>query len=307
MNQIKKYANHENADEITGEIFDMLWIRLSDWEQEEFQRVANDENPLKDAYDKVNEYIRNDDFESALEYLDSFFLSFNFGFQDNDLIEYHTFLNIIEKSLFDFYFDTYKRIRYIPEYLPYVEIHYLYAVLLIEFGRFDEADDILDNVLRLNPVSTHLLFEKCEIFKFRKDLESLYECSIDILKYAYLSEVIGKAYRNLGFYFTEKEDYEAATALYSFSLSFDFSQEALSAIKDIQVLGYDKPINENRILEILYNNNIQLGYDPHILNIISDLIREEKSKDDLIGLYNILYDLTKDEDILKKLNKLNEN
>ena len=304
VSQMKSYANHEYGQEITREIGRLLWECLSDEEKEEFARIRQEENPVKDAFDEAMLCVQNQDLETALNKLDSFFKSFPFAFQDDKVNEYHSFSNPIEEILFMECIGTEKELRFIPNNQPYVDIHYLYGSLLIEFGRLDEGEIPLNYALKLNPVNSGILFERAEISKYKKDFDSFFDYTIKALKYAYSSQFLARSYRNLGFYYIEKEDFDLAVAALNYSLSVEFSPNAFSELEYVKSLGHKNTISEERMIELLKENNIQIGPNPLILKILTKLIMEAELNNNYniaLYFYNIAYDLTKDEEVLEKI------
>ncbi len=305
--QMVKYADSDYGQEIVLEIGRLMWDFLSDEEKSEFIKISDNENPIKDAFMEAKHYIDLHDLKTALNILDSFFKIFPFGFNDDKINEYHSFSNPIEEILFNEYIKTNKELRFIPPNQPYVELYYLYGFLLIEFSRFDEAENILDHAIKLNPVNSQILLERAEIFKFKEKWVSFLDYSQKALNVAYSSADLARSYRNLGFYYIESEDFELATALFNYSLSIEYSGTAFSELEYIKQLGHKNTIGESRMMELLESNNIQIGPNPIIFSILSQLIIEadlNKNNNALSYFYEIYYDLTGDEEVLKKMNNL---
>ena len=307
VEQMEKYKNHEYGPEIVRELARLMWDCLSDEEKEAFARASDEENYVRDAFEEAYFYVQNQDLKTALDKLDSFFNSFSFGFQDDKVNEYHSFSNPIEEILFRECIGTDKEIRFIPPEKPYENIHYLYGSLLIEFGRLDEAEAPLEYALKLNPVNCGSLFERAEIFKNKKDFKSFLDYTTKALEFAYSTQSLARAYRNLGFYFIENENFELSTALFNYSLSIELNPMAFSELEYMKSLGQEYDVDEDRMIELLKENNIQIGPNPLIFNILAQLIMEAEMNQNynaLIYFYNILYDLTKDEEVLDKLNDI---
>ena len=81
--------------------------------------------------------------------------------------------------------------------------------------------------MSFNPVSVRIMFELGEAYKLQKDLDKFYSVSKRALEFAMDKEDIARAYRNIGFYFTEKEMYNEAIAL--FLLSGEFVKSDVAA------------------------------------------------------------------------------
>jgi len=89
---------------------------------------------------------------------------------------------------------------------------YHLAYIQIEYKNYDDAERLLNQALLENPLDLHSLFEVCDIYKRKGELD---KCS-DIIKlcfsYSYTPEDISRVYRDMGFLFIEKKDYDAAIA-----------------------------------------------------------------------------------------------
>ena len=72
ISQIEIYKTHEYSTEIIKEISRMIWECLTPEEQKEFARIVDEENPIKETLIEAEFYIQNNDYETALEKLDSF-------------------------------------------------------------------------------------------------------------------------------------------------------------------------------------------------------------------------------------------
>ena len=91
----------------------------------------------------------------------------------------------------------------------------------------------------LNPVLSTIYFERAEIFKLKKNFKPFFKYTNDALKYATSSQLLARGYRNLGFYYIEKDNLELATALFKFSLIFENNDMAYSELNYIESLGYN--------------------------------------------------------------------
>ncbi len=309
ITQLDKYKDHEYAQEITREIGRMMWDLLSDEEKDQFAKTSEEENHAMDVLMQANDYLNNNDLRAALNLLDDFIKDFPLRYQDDKVNEYHSFENPLEEALFDKYIKCEKELRYIPDNQPLFDLFYMYGSLLLEFSRFEDAENALSYALKLNPVSTRAIYEISEIYKTRGDLDKFYDNTISALSYSYSSSDLARGYRNLGYYFIEKEDFELATALFNFSLSYDYNPMAFSEIEYIRSKGFDESVSDDRALELLEKNNIQTGPNPEIMNLLTNFVVNFEFMGYLnsaIFFYRIAYDLTGDEAIMDKIKSLQE-
>ena len=239
--------------------------------------------------------------------MDEFIYSTPFLFQETDLVEYYNFSNTLEETLFFNDFNPKKEVMPIPNNQQYFAIYYIYGTLLLQFERYGEAAYFLDLASSLNPVLSIIYFERAEIFKLKKNFKPFFKYTNDALKYAISAQFLARGYRNLGFYYIEKDNLELATALFKFSLIFENNDMAYSELNYIESLGYNTSQVDNDFIYILNKYDIQMGPSELVFDTLMELItkaKEENNMCEVLDLYSILYDLTKDEDIKKTINQI---
>lgn len=157
ISQIEIYKTHEYSTEIIKEISRMIWECLTPEEQDEFIRIVEEENPIKEILIEAEFYIQNNDYETALEKLDTFLKTHPKLYENDKINEYHSFSNPLEKLIFNEYICCKKELRFIPEDHPLEDLYYAYGFLLRDASRLEEAEIALKEALRLNPVSTKII------------------------------------------------------------------------------------------------------------------------------------------------------
>ena len=103
---------------------------------------------------------------------------------------------------------------------PLNRLYAMYGSVLLELGKLDAAEEALAVAMDWNPMSADIAFEHAEIFKQRKDWEKFKELTIAIFPIAYKRREIAHGYRNLGYYFVEKQMWDEAVGCYLLSMSF---------------------------------------------------------------------------------------
>ena len=306
ISQIDKYKNHPYSQEIIREISRMMWDYLDDVEKQEFIEINEKENPVRDILNEVIEYIQLEEFENALNMMNSFMVKFQRMFKDDKVSEYHFFENPLEEILFKKYIGTEKELRYIPDNQPYVDLYYIYGFLLFENNQLKEAEENLKTALEINPVDVNVILELCEIYK-QDAGDEFFNKSCDALKYAYTPQNLAKYYRNLGYYYIEQNQMDAAIALYNYSLNYEVSLVAYTELQYISSKNINTEISAEKCLAILKEKNIQIGPNPFILKTLKTLTQEyEKNNypNQALYFYNLLYQLTEDEKIARKISEL---
>lgn len=308
--QIEKYKDHPYNKEILKEISRMMWDCLTDEEKLEYIEIVNNENPVMDILNDVSYDIETGDYKTSLEKLDKFMESFYPMFEDDKVSEYHFFTNPLEEILFYTYVGAEKDVRIIPDNQPLLDLYYIYGFVLLENQQLEKAEDYLKKAIKINPVSSRVILELCEIYKQHTYNYNKYVMyTTEALQYAYYPQDIARCYRNLGTYYIEENQLETALALFKYSMEYDLSPLAYKDIVYIQSKSkLDLSIEECE--KIIKNKNIQLGPNPLVvetLNALSMEYEENKLYSQAIYFYNLLYALTKDAEILERINNCNDN
>lgn len=305
--QIDKYKDHPYNKEILKEISRMMWDCLSDEEKIEFIEISQNENPIMDILNDVSYDIEQGEYRLALDKLDKFMKTFQPPFEDDKVTEYHFFTNPMDEILFNTYIGAEKEVRLIPDNQPLLDLYYIYGFLLLETQKIDEAEEYLKKAIRINPVSSRIILELCEIYKQHTyNYNKYYMYASDALKYAYYPMDIGRCYRALGNYYIAENQMKTALALFTYSMEFDLSPLAYREINYIKSKN-NIELTLDESIDIIKNKNIQIGPNPFILETLETLANEYEENmllNQSIYFYKLLYNLTDDEKILDRINEL---
>lgn len=311
--QMEKYIDHPYNKEILREISRMMWDCLTDEEQNEFAQLSEKENPIMDILNEVTPDIESGEYKAALEKLDNFIETYPPMFEDDKISEYHYFTNPLEEILFNKYVGAQKVVRYIPDNKPLLDLYYIYGFLLLETNQYEKAEEYLKKAIKINPVSSRVILELCEIYKVRTyNYNKYYMYATDALKYAYLPSDIARSYRSLGYYYVEENQLETAFALFRYSMEYELNPMAYSEIRYIQNKDKSIDLTLDESIDILKDKNIQLGVNPFIIETLNDLIdeyEENKLYNQALYFLELKYNLTNDEKTIEKIeiiqNKIN--
>ena len=222
--------------------------------------------------------------------------------------EYHRFLNPLEEILFYQYIGLEKELEHIPFNEPLFDLYYIYGTLLLENDDFANAEEYLLKALRINPVSSKTILSLADIYKSKtRTYNRFFLYNVDALKFAYKNEDIARAYRNFGFFYVEENQLDIAAVFYDYSLNFDFNKQAFRELEYIKSRGFNTEINRKDAERIIGSKNIQVGVNPFIIDTLKIICADLENKKYYRGalyFYRILYDLTKDNHILGKINSI---
>ena len=306
--QMEKYVDHPYNKEIIREISRMMWDCLTEEEQMEFAEISEKESPIMGILNDVSQDIEIGEYKIALEKLDKFIKNYPALFEDDKVSEYHFFTNPLEELLFYKYIGAEKIVRYIPDNKPVLDLYYIYGFLLLETNQYDKAEEYLKKAIKINPVSSRIILELCEIYKLHTyNYNKYFMYATDALKYAYMPQDIARSYRSLGYYYIEENQFETAFALFRYSMEYELNPMAYSEINYIQNKDKSIDLSLDESMEIIKNKNIQLGVNPFILETLDEFINEyEENK--LYGqtLYflELKYNLTNDEKLIEEIEKI---
>ena len=222
--------------------------------------------------------------------------------------EYHSFLNPLEEILFYQYIGLKNELEYIPFNEHLFDLYYIYGTLLLEYDNYSKAEEYLLKALRINPVSSKTILSLADIYKSKtRTYNRFFLYNVDALKFAYKNEDIARAYRNFGFFYVEENQLDIAAAFYDFSLNFDFNKQAFRELEYIKSRGINTEMDRKDAERIIESKSIQIGVNPFILDTLKIICSDFESKKNYSGalyFYRILYDLTKDNIVLGKINSI---
>ena len=307
ISQIEIYKTHEYSTEIIKEISRMIWECLTPEEQDEFIRIVEEENPIKEILIEAEFYIQNNDYETALEKLDTFLKTHPKLYENDKINEYHSFSNPLEKLIFNEYICCKKELRFIPEDHPLEDLYYAYGFLLRDASRLEEAEIALKEALRLNPVSTKIILELCDIYKMRtQTFNKFYFYTMDALKYAYSGYELARIYNNLGFYYFEENDIELSISCYKHSLKYENNPHVRQKLNQLEN-KYKIVLDKEEYTKLMEIKNIKLEPDPFIIENLEQLaIKYENDKllNQSLFFYKLLYSVKKEIRIFEKIKQL---
>jgi tetratricopeptide (TPR) repeat protein len=307
ISQIEIYKTHEYSTEIIKEISRMIWECLTPEEQEEFIRIVEEENPIKEILIEAEFYIQNNDYETALEKLDTFLKTHPKLYENDKINEYHSFSNPLEELIFKEYVCCKKELRFIPDDHPLEDLYYTYGFLLRDASRLEEAEMALKEALRLNPVSTKIILELCDVYKMRtQTFNRFYFYNMDALKYAYSGYDLARIYNNLGLYYFEENDIELSISCYKHSLKYENNPHVRQKLNQLEN-KYKIALDEDEYSKLMKIKNIKLEPEPFIIENLKQLAIKYEN-DNLLNqslfFYKLLYSVKKEIIIFEKIKQL---
>lgn len=289
---MQKYAEHEYGREITRELGRLFYDYLTPEEIEEFEKALQKEIPERELLNQVSDDLNNQRMDDAFNKLDNYMKNNPDRYVNDKINEYHIFSNEMEEVLFNEYVHTDKEVRILPPDIPLVDLYYIYAFLLVEKNRLNDAEKYLKIALDYNPVSTHLIFELVDIYKRKGEWSNVFKYIKLAYKYAYLPEDLSRVYRDYGFYYTETHKPDVAVALYIYSLKYHDYPAAYQELEYLKHIGQNTDISKDEVEKILKENDIPLVANPFIVKEYrecGDRYGENDELEHALEMYTIAY------------------
>ena len=309
--QSQKYKDHPMNTEILRACGRLMAQLIPEDKREELNRLfGNRETGTKAAIEEVKFNIYQKNYDKALTIIEGVIknqeqLGF---FKDDEVSEYHDFEEFFQEALYIHLYKPQKDLR--EAQFPYTEAYLLNGSVLIDLNRIEDAQKVFKEGLKWNPVSFALNSEYIETFKAIGQIDKYFELSLEAFKIAFRPYQIARCYRNLGYYFIEKELYKEAMGCYILSTFLDKeSDQAQSEMYYIHTKtgGTVKEPTMDEITSYAQKYSFPIGPDKDVIGLAVAYGRhfmENGQKEGAKYLFQIAYDLIQDEEIKKILDSL---
>ena len=311
--QCDKYKGSENEKEIIRACGRLMANALPEEAKAKItEAMNNDFSKFEKKLEEVrfNQYQKK--YDKALEIIEPLIKDIeemyaNGLYADDKVSEYFCFDSPMEEVLYTHFNHGEKDIR--NSDIPYASIYMEYGSLLIDLDRWEDAQQALEKAREWNPASTSIIFELCETYKHLNQLQLYFDTVRDTFKYCFEPDSVARAYRDLGWYFVEKEMYDEAIAVYAMSFHFENNEHIQAELFYIsQKTGkqIEQPDIED-MKKIADKYEFPLGAHEDVLGIayaIGKNALDNNQKESAQYFLGIVYSLTDDDDIKALLDKI---
>ena len=312
MEQTEKYKNHEFSKEILRECGRLLYERLPEGSKPRIDKIIDDEMlSYESTLQKVRAAQHERRYDEALSLIEELIKKTDNPewFKDDKVSEYHCFHEFFEELLYREYAKPTKTLRN-PGF-PFDTIYFQYGSLLLDLKRPEDAELALITALRWNPANASIALERAEACKWQGNIDDFFKHSIESFKYAFRPKQLGRCFRNVGYYFSEKKMWKEAVSCLTLSLQFDRTSElAFSELYYVQDKSGEKAeqlIDHDFTQKMCKKYGIPFGINDTILELAYSYGNHFAKEGDNEGArycWQILYDLTGDEKVKKMIEDL---
>lgn len=310
MEQVEKYKDHELGKEIEKEC-GRIMVPLLPREQlvEMAQAVEKDGLSIEVRLGEVHDAVVKKDFKKALAIVNELAeeADNNPMFQEDKVNVYFDFYETFEQMIYEQVNKPEKTVRR-AEY-PFAPIYLNQGSILVELGQAEEANAALAKAMKWNPVNMGIRSEYMETLKLLRRLDEYFEMCKESFKYAFRPADLARCYRNLGWYFIEKELYSAAIGVYILSIEYDKKSEGAQSemfyIKEMDPEAKAPTHEEMKLFSETFG--FPVGPSPEVLQTAmgyGKFFMEKGEREGARYCLEIVYDLTGSEEIKKLLERL---
>lgn len=266
---------------------------------------------VAEAINEANSLTGAGDYGSAKDRLEETIAKLEaddvYNDENGDVI-YFAFAEPMENILFNLRNQPDKPIVQAPE--PFASLYFTYGKLLLGMKDFDGALAALKKAIRWNPVNPNIAFQLADVYRAQEKYEDFAAETKKIFPNAYTSPYLARAYRNMGYYFVEKEMWKEAMGCYLMSMEYDpESSDATKEIKYIQEksAGSAGVPRIDEFKSVAGEHDIPVGPDQEIVGIAVSYGRQafDDGRKDVAHYFLVMaYDLTNDDNIKKMADEI---
>lgn len=302
----EKYSTHEFAEDIERELGKLMYTSFPETIRKgvEYGSIDSIED-FNAMLDIAEEELRHGRWKEGGTILKNL-IGDGLAIDDDEETEYRCLDQDqeIQTIIYEKFFKSERNLEWYP--VDFARLYGLYGIVLMEYGQIESAREVLEISMHYNPLNFQFFFEYVETFKIQGDFETVDKLSREYLKYAYRTSDIGHLYRNLGFVYIEKEEYNTALMLFHYSLAYDpgnkVAENELLYIDQATGITNKEPEQEEADA-MLEKENIQIGASKEVIQslynhaYIESHLHQDKEKTEYFC--SLLYDLTRSDDLVK--------
>jgi tetratricopeptide (TPR) repeat protein len=246
-------------------------------------------------------------YPKALELMTGVTKTIEQNFCDTAQRKFVSLRNPLEEHLYYAIFEPQARHQKPP--FDFSEMYRFMGFLYVELRQIHMAVEALEKAIVYNPFNPDAYFELCEAFKLSGNMEAVQYVTKDTLKIAMSSKVLGRCYKNIGFYCVETGDFDSAVCFYYQSMRCYDDQTIIGELAHIRKQSNTQIlIPSNAMIENAFKKyTMQYGANEKLLNVAYNLAKILIEKDEpIFAKYclSIVCDLSDDDEAKELLTEL---
>ena len=311
--QAEKYKDHELSKEITRAIGRKLYEVLPEEERAEVEAIFdNHGNSSENVIHETILAMQQGEPGKALGIIEPFATKLKELNESGLCLEdsvsaYYNFNSLIDHILTVELTGQKKEVRLATE--PFAEVYALYAGVLYELDRHEDAINWLEEALRWNPAATRFYFEIADNYKKLNEFAEAEKWDDKAYPFIANPSALARWYRDKGFVAIEDGQYELAAALFVISCIFEESPQAMSELMFMKKhLNADYTgMDVKEAAKVLERADVPIGPNPTTVGLlvgIEGLAEKQGDPNYAADISYNIYCLTFDEEWLTKAQAL---
>ncbi|MDD4238479.1 MAG: tetratricopeptide repeat protein [Desulfotomaculaceae bacterium] len=310
--QADTYKSHERSKDILRAIGRTLYdILPEDQKVPVASAFYKDSQRMDVLYDEARYLVSTKQYKKATVMMDSLIQLCEDFLEADKESDYFSFKNMYQAFVYQHFFNPTKNFK--PTPYDFSDMYIIRGFLYMEERNMEASIQALIKAVRSNPVNIYAYFQLAEAYKLTGDFEEYHNLTRQALSFATTKAEIARCYRNIGFYFIEKENYPDAINMYYLSSDFDKNDAVTSELSFISQKTGDPigPPDQEDILRTIGEQGIQVGASEPVLGIAAALGKkayDDRQFDMARYCLGLVYDLTEDseaKDLLVEIAQLN--
>lgn len=282
--QAEKYKKHSMSKEILKEIGRLFAKNLDEEELKDLNSVI--ENDIIIHFKNGINYMKNRDLEKAEDEFNKYVQISKVMFKDDKIYKYFTPRNPIEYMLI---LNNENGKEFKETGIDFSSGYTYLGIIAVDKKDIKKAKEVLKLALKWNPYNAEAIFEYNEIYKMEGDLEEYKDKTLECFDKLYNPQDLARFYRNLGYYYIERQEWELAKAIYIYSMRFDNNEKAKhELIYIMQKTNSDELPDSDDAKKILKKYYIPTKISERNLKIIEEMlnaIAKDKQEQSNLGQY----------------------
>ncbi len=296
--QAEKYSAQEGGTEIADEILKLAMSKMPQENQEYLKNMIYiGERRLNQVYQEALNLANQHMTAKSLVLTKQLYQHIKEKFQESDTGRFFSFRNLLESNLYYQLYHPTKNLLKTPfDFTSYIGLH---GYNLVELRRTEEAIPVLQEAIRFNPVNPDPRFELAEIYKLTGNQKLLLETIRETAEICTSAYALARCYTNMGYYCTEKKDYDSAVCFYFESMIFEKHPAVPGELHHISTITGEPitPPTRKQVLAAFEKYKIQNGPSPEVLHVVTELSKQAQERQnwaEAVYYFYVIYDITKD-------------
>lgn len=292
--QMEEYKDHRYNHEIVRECGRMLYDLLDDAQKEKFVRsIEQDTEHIRSALKEVEYFLSKKDAAKANEVIEPIIKSMSQEtmFKNDSKNVFYSFNEPFENVLYEYLEKPEQNVQRAS--IPYSDAYYDYARVCLELGEQQKAQEALKKAIDWNPMSSKVQLLYMESMK--EDLERFFAFTKFAFQIIFHKPDLAKAYRNLAYYFDQKNLQRIAYGCHGISLQYEASEESVNYMNALNEQDWFSQPSMDEMREFAKKYEFPIGPDQQVVGLAYGYGKqcfEEGVKDGAKYFLMIAYDLT---------------